>query len=320
MMYSGRTFGICLGASTLSLVQLGPGTGGGPAILRSHSLRHDGDPKATLKRLLRPHQLRPEDRVAVTGRKFRRLLSLSSLSEPEAVELAYEYFRAHPDGRGALPAGDGMPECCGIPECRAIVSLGGETLMVYVLDDQGRIKDIHTGNKCASGTGEFFIQQLRRMDVSLEEAARWTVDTPPYAVSGRCSVFCKSDCTHATNSGVPRARVTAGLCQMMAAKVLQLLKRVPSGPIMLVGGSTRNQMLIHNLKAVAGPLIVPPRATCFEALGVALWASRSEPRPFPGMADADLFREAAGSFATLPPLSGFAHRVRFSTRTPGTIR
>ncbi len=339
MRYSGRTFGICLGASTLSLVQLGPENGAdhGQAILKSSSLRHGGDPKATLKRLLTPYQLRPEDRVAVTGRKFRRLLSLSSLSEPEAVELAYAHvcqgqtWAAHTcatqyAGGGATPASSDNPKCCGmpacraIPKCRAIVSLGGETLMVYVLDDQGRIKDIHTGNKCASGTGEFFLQQLRRMDVSLEAAARWAVDTPPYAVSGRCSVFCKSDCTHATNSGVPRARVTAGLCQMMAAKVLQLLKRVPAGPIMLVGGSTRNQMLIHNLKAATGPLVVPPQATCFEALGVALWASRSAPRPFPGMADAALFRKEAGSFAILEPLESCAHRVCFNTRPPDTIR
>lgn len=315
MRHSGRTFGICLGASTISLVQLGPAKapehGRRLQVMDSRSIRHDGDPQASLKRLLTPYGLTGADRVAVTGRKFRRLLTLSSLSEPEAVELAYAYnCAAGPDDDGTLAN----------PACRAIVSLGGETLMVYVLDDQGRIKDIHTGNKCASGTGEFFLQQLRRMDLSLEEAARWAVDTPPYAVSGRCSVFCKSDCTHATNSGVPRARVTAGLCQMMAAKVLQLLKRVPPGPILLVGGSTRNQMLVHYLEAVRAPLIVPPQATCFEALGVALWASQNTPRPFPGMADGALFRETAGSFTTLAPLEGFAPQVSFSTRPRGTIR
>lgn len=317
MRPSGRTFGICLGASTLSMVQLDPenAPSKAQAILNSHSIRHEGDPKAALRRLLTPYHLTPEDSVAVTGRKFRHLLTLSSLSEPEAVELAYAHTCATQHTGGKI-----TPTSRANPRCRAIVSLGGETLMVYVLDDQGRIKDIHTGNKCASGTGEFFLQQLRRMDVSLEEAARWAVDTSPYAVSGRCSVFCKSDCTHATNSGVPRARVTAGLCQMMAAKVLQLLKRVPSGPIMLVGGSTRNQMLIHYLKAATGPLVVSPQATCFEALGVALWASRNAPRPFPGMGDAELFRRSTGSLALLAPLNGFTGQVSFKTRTPDTVR
>ena len=102
----------------------------------------------------------------------------------------------------------------------------GETFMVYVLDRSGRIANVVTGNKCASGTGEFFLQQLRRMNVSLEEAAQFASVEKPYHVSGRCSVFCKSDCTHATNKGIPRPKVTAGLCQMMANKILELLKKV----------------------------------------------------------------------------------------------
>ncbi len=63
--------------------------------------------------------------------------------------------------------------------CPAVVSAGGETFMVYALDRFGKIANVFTGNKCASGTGEFFLQQLRRMDVSLEEAARWTAYEKP---------------------------------------------------------------------------------------------------------------------------------------------
>ncbi len=79
--------------------------------------------------------------------------------------------------------------------------------MVYILNRRGRIAAVQTGNKCASGTGEFFLQQLRRMNVTLEEAAAFVAAEEPYPVSGRCSVFCKSDCTHATNKGVPRPRL-----------------------------------------------------------------------------------------------------------------
>ena len=88
--------------------------------------------------------------------------------------------------------------------------------MVYALDRSGRIANVITGNKCASGTGEFFLQQLRRMDISLDEAAKWAAVEEVHHVSGRCSVFCKSDCTHATNKGIPKSQVTAGLCKMMA--------------------------------------------------------------------------------------------------------
>ena len=71
--------------------------------------------------------------------------------------------------------------------CPAVVSAGGETFMAYALDGRGRIVNVMTGNKCASGTGEFLLQQLRRMDVTLEEAFRWAATEDPHPVSGRCS-------------------------------------------------------------------------------------------------------------------------------------
>jgi activator of 2-hydroxyglutaryl-CoA dehydratase len=49
------------------------------------------------------------------------------------------------------------------------------------------------------------------MGLELDEAAACAGEAEPFAVSGRCSVFCKSDCTHAFNKGIPVGQVTAGL-------------------------------------------------------------------------------------------------------------
>jgi len=107
------------------------------------------------------------------------------------------------------------------------------------------------------------------MNVTLEEAAAFVATEEPHPVSGRCSVFCKSDCTHATNKGVPRAQVTAGLCKMMAGKILELLKKVPRQNILLTGGVAQNAMVIDYLRRDIAGLIVPPAAPYFEALGAA---------------------------------------------------
>ncbi|MBW2240216.1 MAG: hypothetical protein JRF39_14595 [Deltaproteobacteria bacterium] len=136
--------------------------------------------KNPLLSALKGFDLSTFDRIVATGRKFRGFVNLTSIPEPEAMEYAYRFVKP-PD-----------------VSCPAVVSAGGETFMVYVLNRLGQISNVLTGNKCASGTGEFFLQQLRRMDVSLEEAAHWAATTEPHHVSGRCSVFCKSDCTHAT--------------------------------------------------------------------------------------------------------------------------
>jgi activator of 2-hydroxyglutaryl-CoA dehydratase len=119
---------------------------------------HEGDPKQTLLSALEGLDLDSFDRITATGRRFREYVNLTSIPEPEAVEYAYRFVKPSDIS------------------CPAVVSAGGETFMIYVLNRLGQISNVLTGNKCASGTGEFFLQQLRRMNVSLEEAAQWAAE------------------------------------------------------------------------------------------------------------------------------------------------
>jgi predicted CoA-substrate-specific enzyme activase len=296
-----KALGLCLGASTLSVVQLemgqslktNPTVETRPKVIDYSLYTHEGDPKQTLLDAFDRLDLNSFDRIAATGRKFRKFVNLSSIPEPEAVEHAYPYVKP-PD-----------------VDCPAVVSAGGETFMVYALDSSGRITNVITGNKCASGTGEFFLQQLRRMSVSLEDAAKWAAVENAHHVSGRCSVFCKSDCTHATNKGIPKSQVTAGLCKMMANKILELLKKVERNNIMVVGGTAQNQMMIEYLRQEVPGLVVPAEAPFFEALGAALWALKTETAPYPGRAD--LLKTEVATFDNLPPLQDFADKVEFKS-------
>ena len=302
-----KSLGICLGASTVSLVQmqLDPDQRGseslpqGPGLeLIDHALYpHEGDPKQTLLKAFEKLDLNAFDSIAATGRKFRKFVNLTSISEPEAVEHAYQYIKPSD------------------VNCPAVISAGGETFMVYALDRSGRISNVITGNKCASGTGEFFLQQLRRMNVSLDEAAQWASVESPHHVSGRCSVFCKSDCTHATNKGIPKSQVSAGLCKMMANKILELLKKVERRNLMITGGTARNRMMIDYLQQEIPGLIVPEQAPYFEAMGAAIWALEHSTAPYPGVNN--LFLSDVASFDTLPPLEDFASQVEFKTIEKG---
>ncbi len=297
-----KVLGLCLGASTVTIVQMkgSPDRTLKPEITDFSLNSHEGDPKKTLVRALKSIDLSSFDRVVATGRRFRYFVNLTSISEPEAVEYAYRFVK--PEGI----------------HCPAVISAGGETFMVYVLNGKGQISNVLTGNKCASGTGEFLLQQLRRMNVSLEEAAKWAAEEEPYHVSGRCSVFCKSDCTHATNKGVPKSKVTAGLCKMMANKILELLKKVERKNIMLVGGTARNRMMVEYLRKEIEGLIVPEQAPYFEAMGAALWAFENETQKFPGFSD--IFISEAATFDTLSPLQNFENRVSFKTMKQGVVQ
>ncbi len=297
-----HTLGICVGASTVSAVQLAyaeddrakaeeGGRVPSPAIVRRESRSHGGNPSRVLRDVLSCFDLSSTDRLVVTGRRFRHSVNLSSISEPEAVEQAYHYVK---------PPDISSP---------AIVSCGGETFMAYVLDGTGRIANVLTGNKCASGTGEFFLQQLKRMAVSVEDMAAWSNNIDPYLVSGRCSVFCKSDCTHAVNKGAPKERVVAGLCRMMAGKVLELVKHINQENIILVGGCANNRIMVDYLENRLPGLIVPDTAACFEALGAALWAGNHETAPFPGFDR--LLQKGGKSFDSLPSLAEYKSMVGF---------
>ena len=282
------SIGICMGASNIKVVKTRRNS---EELKISHYLTnpHEGNAKGTLKSILNEFEINDEVNFAVTGRKFKDFVNLPSLSEPEATELAYHHLK---DKYG---------------EVEAIVSAGGETFMAYELDKEGKIADVHSGNKCASGTGEFFLQQIKRMDLSLDKALDIAKIDHPYHVSGRCSVFCKSDCTHALNKGEDKGRIVAGLCSMMADKIMELLSNFHPESVMVVGGTSGNHVMIDFLKKRIGKVIVPEEAEYFEALGASLWSEKYGV----SLNKSNLYDKEGSSFDFLPSLKEYEDQVTF---------
>ncbi len=272
--------GICLGATTISVAERDEEG------LRFYRRDHDGRVAATLEQIL--HQRSPA-RLGVTGCKFRHLVSLPTVAEPEAVEWAYGHLR----------------DC--YPDIQGIVSAGGESFLLYLLDDRGRIRGVHSGNKCAAGTGEFFLQQIRRMELGIQQALTLAAHAEPYTVAGRCSVFCKSDCTHALNQGIEKSRITAGLCQMLTGRILALLQQTRIERLLMVGGVSQNQVVVRQLRRIFPQLDVPPHASCFEALGALLWAEQKGSV----IQRRSVLAAAKPSFEPLPALETMLPRVHF---------
>ncbi|MBW2681092.1 MAG: hypothetical protein JRD01_10175 [Deltaproteobacteria bacterium] len=98
------SLGLCLGASTVSIVQLEqdqnlregiPTQEPLPPRLVNYWLYpHEGDPKRTLVSALKNLDMDSFDRIAATGRKFRKFVTLSSIPEPQAVEYAYGFVKS----------------------------------------------------------------------------------------------------------------------------------------------------------------------------------------------------------------------------------
>jgi predicted CoA-substrate-specific enzyme activase len=291
-----EALGICLGASTLGMVRLRK-EADNIEVIDASTITHEGNPRKTLLDSLERVPRVREIPIAVTGRKFINFIRLTTISEPEAMERAVAQILDKDD------------------PYRVVVSAGGETFLVYHLDEEGKIQGIQTGNKCASGTGEFFLQQIGRMNLTLEDVAELGISEHPHRVSGRCSVFCKSDCTHALNKGIPKGQVVAGLAKMMSGKVVELLKKLPKKSVLLVGGSSRNKTMMHYLSREIEDLSVPVEAPYFEALGAALWALDNPTVPYTG--SDNVYQKKGSAFSYLKPLSEFRHMVQFEDRPRG---
>jgi len=285
-----KTLGICLGASTISIAEVTKSNGWfvRPLFLK----RHEGNPAKVLLEALEVVPLGEFEAVAATGRKLCNSLNISVISEPEATEYALGYLSAKEEHFNVL------------------VSCGAETFMVYVLDKEGKISTAHIGTKCASGTGEFFLQQIRRMNISIEEALKLAENNASFNVSGRCSVFCKSDCTHALNHGEPIGNVVSGLCEMMSTKIIELLHNAPKNKVVVVGGVTQNSVVMDYLKRYLSDIFIPKEACYFEALGAALWAQENKCKKIDWQ---NIFKKRNSSFSFLPPLKDAQPMVSFKT-------
>ncbi len=282
-----RTLGINIGSSNVKAVMLE-----GNEILWSEVVPHEGNFLGTLSRILSSRDVREGVRALVTGTEGRYLLNISSVIEPICVEAALGDLKEEVD---------------------AVVSLGGEDLVVYTVNESKRIITSFSGNKCASGTGEFFKQQLGRMDMGLDAVDRLEPGCRVHKLSSRCSVFMKSDCTHRLNKGeATKGDIILSLSNVMAIKVADFLKRarMERGRVMLTGGVTRNPYVVSFLseKLPDVEFIVPGTAPFFEAYGAALLARETGSALPP--ADG-LIREHSVQFARFTSLKTAEGRVTF---------
>jgi predicted CoA-substrate-specific enzyme activase len=282
-----KAYGVCLGASTISIAERA-----GSEITFSR-ITHDGRVMGVLNEFF---STALPATIGFTGRKFRKLITIPTVTEPEAVELAFRHIQASHPG----------------VDC--IVSAGGETFLVYMLDSKGNIRGVHSGNKCASGTGEFFFQQIKRMELGIEEAVDRAAGSESYPVAGRCSVFCKSDCTHALNKGKDKGEVAAGLCRMMAGKIVELLQKAQAKNVVMVGGVSSNRVVVDYIRESFPDIVVPAEALGFEALGALLWAEAHGSV----ISDRDaLVSSAYHSFPTFPALKETGAGVTFKSAPRG---
>lgn len=292
-MYS---LGINVGSSSIKAVLLDE-----EKIIWHKVLPHEGDFKNTIKIVMSDNNIPQDAKVLVTGTEGRYLLNFNSVIESICIEEALNDLEEKVD---------------------AVISLGGENFIVYSINEELKIITEFSGNKCASGTGEFFKQQLGRMDMTLADAAKIPETAKISPLSSRCSVFMKSDCTHKLNKGeATKHDIVLSLSDVMASKVADFLKRakITSGRVLLAGGVTQNSSILRFLKEKLPELniVIPKEATYFEAYGAALLAKKSGS---PMVPLTKLFKKNDLGFGKYPSLISAKGRVDYIASSRGDVK
>lgn len=287
-----KSLGICLGASSISTVKIEK-KDEKINVYDVNTKYHEGNAKDNFLKVIQDIDTDKFDSITVTGRKFIDNVTLTKITEPEAIEYALNFLDFDNNKYNLL------------------VSAGGESTIVYELNENHQIEKVYMGNKCASGTGEFFLQQLRRMDLDTNKAIELAKGVHPHKISGRCSVFCKSDCTHALNKGEPKGAVVAGLCQMIAGKINELISSIEKKNVILTGGVAKNSIVVDHLRDDVDELFIPEQAGYFEALGAALYGLSHDTITIDK--NTSVYNDGKSSFEFLKRLSDFEDQVIFET-------
>ncbi len=289
-----HTLGINIGSSNIKAALLD-----GDRLVWSAVEPHEGNFQDTLKRVLDGRHVPADVPTLVTGTEGRHLLNINSVIEPLCIEEALAKFNRHID---------------------ALVSLGGEDLVVYTIDQNNKIITSFSGNKCASGTGEFFKQQLARMNMTLGDILKIPEDSRVLTLSSRCSVFMKSDCTHRLNKGEARTGdIVLSLSDVMAIKVVDFLKRarIDKGTVLRVGGGTQNPFILRFIRERLPQIDFSfPRRPYFEAYGAALLA-RASGSPLPPLDR--LFKSSRIQFKRFKSLQSAQGKVTYLPSQKGKV-
>jgi len=131
-----------------------------------------------------------------------------------------------------------------------IINIGGQDSKVIRLAPDGRVRDFRMNDKCAAGTGRFFEQAARILDVPLRDFARLgSASQKEININSTCVVFAESEIVSLLAAGAAREDVIRGLCASVARRAAGLMGNDDvEGDIYLDGGPALNECLVAALK------------------------------------------------------------------------
>ncbi len=188
-------------------------------------------------------------------------------------------------GRKVVPYANGdVPEIVSLsrgvrwvhPGVKTVIDAGGQKIRAFNIEEDGKVLDSATNEKCASGTGRFIEVMAKALDLSLESAGVLAFEaTDPVSITNQCGVFAESELITHVNDGRKRADIVAGLCRSVATRIASLVRSIRlENEVAFLGGVAKNAGVVEYTAQELGvrfaDLGIDPQVV--GALGAALMA------------------------------------------------
>ena len=185
------------------------------------------------------------------------------------------------------------------PQAASVIGMGAQSGVFATGFAHGSAPEFAMNESCAAGTGSFFEDQMQRLGLPLESYSDLVARAQSVPrLSGRCSVFAKTDIIHRQQEGVPVEDILQGLCHAtVKAFKATIVRNLPvEKPVALAGGVLENAGVVRAVREVfdlaEGELLADEKLVCAQAVGAALAAAE-------GAGGRDGERIAAGDGAGL---------------------
>ena len=129
-------------------------------------------------------------------------------------------------GRKVVPYANGdVPEIISLskgiqwihPEVKTVIDAGGQKIRAFNIEEDGKVLESATNEKCASGTGRFIEVMAKALDLSLDHASVLPFEaTDPVSITSQCGVFAESELLTHVNDGKKRADIHSSWKELSA--------------------------------------------------------------------------------------------------------
>jgi predicted CoA-substrate-specific enzyme activase len=161
------------------------------------------------------------------------------------------------------------------PKTRSVLDIGAQSTRALRVNEDGKVLEFRTNDKCAAGAGGFIERAAKYLEVAIEQVGDLSLNAKkPQTISSVCAVLAESEIINHVSSGESVEDILRGVHNSLASRALALLKRAGlEEEVTFVGGVARQHGMVKALQeTVKKKVNVSDEPEMVGAIGAALLA------------------------------------------------